>query len=76
MTDSCKFENVEDLFDIGKFSGGVKLRLTWGLYVPVSCRSQDVEDLFDVGNYTGGVKLKLIWGLSVPDICKSKVCLI
>ena len=55
MPDSYKSKDVEDLFDIGKYTGCIKLKLTWGLCVPDSCMSNDVEDLFDIGKYTSGV---------------------
>ena len=50
MPDSYKSKDVEDLFDIGKYTSGVKLKLTWGLCVPDNCKSKDVKGMFDIGN--------------------------
>ena len=61
MPDSYKSKDVEGMFDIGKYTSGVKLKLTWGLCVPDSCKSKDDECMFDIGKYTSGVKLKLNW---------------
>ena len=82
MPYSYKSKDVEDLFDIGKYTGGIKLKLTWGLCVPDSYKSKDVEDLFDIGKYTGGIKFELTWGLCkytgliAASLRMSRVCLI
>ena len=79
MPDSCKSKAVEGMFDIGKYTSGVKLKLTRGMCVPDSCKSKDVEGMFDIGKYTGDVKLKLTLGLCVCLIAvslrMSRVCL-
>ena len=71
MPDSYSSKDVEDLFDICKYTGGIKLKLTWGLCVPDSCKSKDDEGMFDIGKYTGGKKLKLTW----VCVCLIAVCL-
>ena len=67
------------MFDIGKYTGGVKLKLNWGLCVPDNCKSKDVEGMFDIDKYTSGVKLKLTWVcvcLIAISLRMSRICLI
>ena len=78
-TCSCKSKDDEGMFDIGKYTSCVKLKLTWGLCVPDSCKSKDDEGMFDIGKYTSGVKLKLNWVcvcLIAVSLRMTRVCLI